>query len=303
MDTLTTIVVHYNTPQETEACLASLLKTKATSFKHQILIIDNGSKEEFQISSTLNQKNVTVLRSEANLGFAGGNNIGIKYAIENYNSDYVVLLNSDTTIAPTALEFLLVQARLAPEAGLLNPKIYFSKGMEFHKKSYKKDELGNVIWFAGGTIDWKDVASFHRGVDEVDRGQFDQVSKTDFATGCCMLIKREVLESTGLLSEELFLYWEDVEYSLRVKEKGYELLYVPKAVVWHDNAGSSEGAGNQVSVYYQTRNRLYLALTHGGLLAKKAAALLAAKYMKGSSTEQKAVIDATTRQMGKRPVV
>jgi hypothetical protein len=303
MDQLTTIIVHYNTPKETLTCLASLVKIKSTTFKHTIIVIDNGSKEPLELPKSLDNNQIQLLRSESNLGFAGGNNVGIKYALESYNSDFVVLLNSDTTIAKNSLEVLLAKARTTPEAGVLNPKIYFSKGKEFHKNSYHKNQLGNIIWFAGGSIDWKDIASFHRGVDEVDRGQCDTITKTDFATGCCMLIKREVLEAVGLLSEDLFLYWEDVEYSLRVKEKGFELFYVPEAIVWHDNAGSSDGAGNNVSVYYQTRNRLYLALTHGGLVAKRAAARLALKYLGGSATEQKAVLDATLRQMGKQSIV
>lgn len=303
MDTLTTIIVHFNTPEETTTCLESLVKTKANDFEHRIIVVDNGSKEVYEIPKHLEKYAIELLRSEANLGFSGGNNVGIKYAMENYDTSYVVLLNSDTTIDPNALSVLVTEAKRKPEAGLLNPKIYFTKGMEFHANSYTKNERGSVIWFAGGSIDWKDVASFHRGVDEVDRGQFDQITETDFATGCCVLIKREVLETVGLLSEDLFLYWEDVEYSLRVKESGFKLYYVSDAVVWHDNAGSSDGAGSEVSVYYQTRNRLYLALTHGGIVAKKAAARLTAKYLQGTSIEKKAALDATTRQMGKQPIV
>jgi GT2 family glycosyltransferase len=304
MDTLTTIIVHFNTPQETTTCLRSLVKSNTSSFNHTIIVVDNGSKELYQIPEDLkkNKNKIALLRSEANLGFAGGNNLGISHAMHHYGADYVVLLNSDTTVDPKALEILVTAARSKPEAGLLNPKIYFTKNMEFHQHSYTKNEKGNVLWFAGGSIDWKDVASFHRGVDEVDRGQCNTSSETDFATGCCVLIKREVLETVGLLSEDLFLYWEDVEYSLRVKKSGYSLFYIPEAKVWHDNAGSSDGAGNEVSIYYQTRNRLYLAFTHGGVVAKKAAARLTAQFLQGSAIEKKAALDATTGQMGKQPL-
>jgi GT2 family glycosyltransferase len=303
MDHLTTIIVHYNTPEETLRCIASVLKIKARHFTHQILVIDNGSKENLELPAKLAaHPNVELVRSDSNLGFAGGNNLGIKHAISNYNSDFVILLNSDTTVDPSCFETLWDTARNHPEVGLVNPKIYFTAGREFHQKSYAPQEKGKVLWFAGASLDWADVVSFHRGVDEVDRGQFDHKGTTDFATGCCVLIRREVLESVGLLSEDLFLYWEDVEYSLRVKDHGYKLLFQPKAIVWHDNAGSGDGAGSDISLYYQTRNRLYLAFRNGGWLAKRTAARLVWKYLRGNAVEQRAVIDALVGKMGQQPL-
>lgn len=303
MDHLTTIIVHYNTPDETVRCIESALKAKHAHFDHTIVVIDNGSKEVFELPSKWqNLPQLELIRSDANLGFAGGNNLAIKHAVSKYNTDFVVLLNSDATYEPKALEAMYDSAKNHPEVGIINPKIYFTANHEFHHHSYTKDERGKVLWFAGGTVDWADVVSFHRGVDEVDRGQFDQVTQTDFATGCCMLIRREVIESVGLLSEDLFLYWEDVEYSLRVVERGYRLLFQPKAVAWHENAGSGDGAGSDTSLYYQTRNRLVLAAKSGNWRGRRAALRLAWKYLQGKAVEQKAVFDAIMGMMGKQPL-
>lgn len=301
MDHVTSVIVHYNTPKETLACITSLVEARSNSFQHHILVVDNGSKEVLVLPPKLERhRRITLVRSDANLGFAGGNNLGIRYAISNYNSDFILLLNSDARIEANCLELLLQTARKRPSLGLINPKIYFTAGCEYHRSSYHANELGKVLWFAGGSIDWADVVSFHRGVDEVDRDQFVTASQTDFATGCCVLIRREVIETVGLLSEKLFLYWEDVEYSLRTLERGYQIALQPQAVAWHDNAGSSDGAGNITSLYYQTRNRLHLAFTWGDWKAKVAAARLGWKYLQGNSIEQRAVFDAIIGRMGKQ---
>lgn len=303
MDHLTTIIVHYNTVEETTRCIESVLKAKHAGFDHTIMVIDNGSKEIFTLPTKWrNLAQLELVRSDANLGFAGGNNLAVKHAISKYNTDFVLLLNSDATIDSRTLEKMVATAKQHPEVGLINPKIYFTAKHEYHHQSYAEKELGKVLWFAGGSIDWADVVSFHRGVDELDRGQFDAAHQSDFATGCCVLIRREVIESVGLLSEDLFLYWEDVEYSLRVVERGYKILFQPQAIAWHDNAGSGDGAGSDVSLYYQTRNRLLLAIKNGGWQGKKAALTLAWKYLHGKPVEQKAVIDAIMGKMGKQPL-
>lgn len=298
LDTVTTILVHFNTPAETEACLNSLLQLTVKTFQHNIIVVDNGSKDPLHLDQKFVKAGVQLLRSESNLGFSGGNNVALTQAIED-GCDYVMLLNNDTHIAPTAVEELLAAARKTPEAAVFNPKIYFTKGMEYHYQSYTDKQRGNVIWFGGGSVDWSDAASFHRGVDEVDRGQLDAGSETDFATGCCMLVRTSLLEAIGLLDEDLFLYWEDVEFSLRTLKAGHQLRFVPTAEVWHDNAGSSDGAGSEISQYYQTRNRIYVSLKYGGITGKKAAAHVISQALNGNSAERQAALDAMTGKMGK----
>ncbi|HEX7017962.1 MAG TPA: glycosyltransferase family 2 protein [Patescibacteria group bacterium] len=304
MDHISIVIVHYNTDKDTRECLDSLEELEAKNFKYHIIVVDNASKEPLKLTHKQLENNVELLRSESNLGFTGGNNIGIRHAINTHNSDYILLLNSDTVVTPDFLEKLYKYAETEPEIGLVNPKIYFAKGYEYHKNSYAKAELGSVLWYVGGSIDWLHLLSFHRGIDEVDRGHFDSIQETDFATGCCVLIKREVFEHIGPLNERLFLYSEDVDVSLRAQRAGFKTMLCPSAVIWHKNAGSSQGAGSNISVYYQTRNRLYIGLKYGTWRAKwSALRLIGDKLLNGTKIERKAVQDLLTRNLGKQPII
>ena len=254
------IIVNYNTPDETKDCLRSLKDLESWGFDYQIIVVDNGSKESIKFNKTFlkNNPKVELITSASNLGFTGGNNLGIKHALDTYDSDYFLLLNSDTVVEKDFLKELYLLARSDSKIGLITSKIYFHKGYEFHHDSYQKQDLGKVIWYAGGQIDWLNLNSFHRGVDEVDRGQFEQAEETEFCTGCSMLISREVIERVGLLDDRFFLYSEDVDYSLRVKKAGLKLFYCPQSVVYHKTSSSTGGSGSNLQVYYQTRNRLLL---------------------------------------------
>ena len=251
------IIVHFNTDQETKECIRSL---QAISTKHlsvSTFVIDNGSKNALELNAKDQSKNTRVIRSDSNLGFTDGNNLGISIATREVQPDYFVLLNSDTTVQPDFLEKIVAAAQANPKLGMAVPKIYFSKSREFHTKSYKPDQRGKVLWFAGGSVDWANLDAFHRGVDEVDRQHFDSRNDTAFATGCCVLLPRTVVERVGTFDPKYFLYLEDVDWSLRIVQAGYEISFVPNAVVWHKNAGSSGGSGSTLHQYYQTRNRLY----------------------------------------------
>lgn len=303
MDHISIIIIHYNTENETRSCLESLAHIKTRGFKHTIIVVDNASKKPLRLPQTILEQGIEVIRSQANLGFTGGNNLGIRYALEHFNSEYILLLNNDTTVAPTFLLEMYNQLKNYSQAGLTSPKIYFSKGKEFYKKSYKPHQRGQVFWYAGGSIDWDNVVAFHRGVDELDRGQFDSQTHSDFATGCALLVKREVLEKIGLLDDKYFLYLEDADLSLRAKQAGYECLFCPAGVVWHDNAGSSGGSGSTLHQYYQTRNRLYFGLRYGGLKTTFVTLRLMLQLFTEGRVYRKAIIHALTGQMGKEPVI
>lgn len=257
MRSVAIIIVHFNTDQETLECLQSLKKIKRQGLKVQTIVIDNGSKQPLLLPPQLVTKQLRLIRSDANLGFTNGNNLGISVAVRDFNPDYLLLLNNDTVVQPDFLQQLVAAAESHAEVGMVVPKIYFYPGREFHHASYRKTERGQVLWYAGGSIDWANLDAFHRGVDELDRGQFDHTHETEFATGCCLLIPRPVLERVGPLDPSYFLYLEDVDWSQRVKLAGYQLHYQPAAVVWHKNAGSSGGAGSPLHQYYQTRNQLF----------------------------------------------
>lgn len=304
MDHISLIIVNYNTEDETHQCLESLSHLKVTDLKYQILIVDNGSREVFSLTKAERKLPVEVVRSESNLGFTGGNNLGITYALEKYHSDYFLLLNNDTYVDPGFMQTMYRYSLKHPEYGLICPKIYFAAGYEYHQASYRPSERGRVIWYGGGSIDWPNLLCFHRAVDEVDEGQVDDLMTSDFATGCCILIKREVLEKSGLFDERYFLYLEDVDLSLRAIEHGYQIGFCAEAVIWHKNAGSSGGAGSGLHQYYQTRNRLLFGFMHGTNRQRLTTLSYLVRLLRSSqSAERIAATDLVLGRLGKRVVI
>lgn len=304
MDHISVVIVHYNTDQDTRECLDSLAQIDTDDFTYNVILVDNGSKEPLELPQAVLQKRVEVVRSESNLGFTGGNNLGIKYALDNYNPDFLLLLNSDTYVKPNFLQELHLHARHFPQDGIINPKIYFAKGREFHLESYLPEDLGHVIWYGGGSIDWPNLLAFHRNVDEMDRGQLETVRESEFATGCCALIRREVIEKIGLLDEQFFLYLEDVDLSVRARQAGYRLGFCPAAEVWHKNAGSSGGSGSPLQQYYMTRNRLLFGLKHGTNRVRLTTIMYAVRLLQSQSkAERLAVWDLLQGKVGKRIVI
>ncbi len=248
-------LVNYNGNKNTLSCLESLDKTTIEGFSLNVVVVDNASKEVFKTDRKFANFNLKVIGLEENLGFAGGQNLGIKFALKN-GADYVVVLNNDVILDNNFLIELLNTFKKDESCGLVSPKIYFAKGYEFHKERYSQKEQGKVIWYAGGILDWKNVLGSHRGVDEVDKGQYEKLGKTDFVSGCCIMIKRQVFEKIGFFDEKYFLYYEDNDLSQRAKRQGFSVYYQPKAFLWHLNAGSTGGSGSMLHDYYITRNRL-----------------------------------------------
>ncbi len=302
MDKIAIIIVHYNTDDDTRECLDSLEEIETDNFKLRTIVVDNASKAHFLLSKKY--KNTELIRSDTNLGFTGGNNLGVRYASEHYNPDFFLLLNSDTLVKKDFLKNLYHCLKSNDKYGLVSPKIYFAPGKEFHHKSYKQSMRGKIIWFAGGIIDWRNLQTFHLGVDELDRGQFDQIKNFDYATGCCLLVRREALAVSGIFDDDYFLYYEDTDLSLRLSENGWQLGFCPQAIIWHKNGGSSQGAGSPLQNFYLTRNRLLFFSRHGKPKVKLRAWRLAWHlYFHGSEIEKKAAQKFFLKQFGKEVVV
>ena len=249
-------------------CLESIFQSKGKLDLWQVIVVDNASSDGSVEVVKSKYPQVELVENKTNLGFAAGNNVGIKYALEN-DADYIGILNNDTLVDENFIEELINVLEKDGNIGVAVPKIYFAKGFEFHKNKYKENELGRVIWYAGGEIDWKNVIGSHSGLDEVDKGQFDEDGETQMATGCCFLVKKEVLEKVGLYDDRYFLYFEDADFSERVKKAGYKIMYEPKAIIWHKNAQST-GAGSNLQTYFQTRNRLLFGLSYAPIRTKLA---------------------------------
>lgn len=298
MTSVAIILVNWNGKKDTLACLASLGKFKVQSLKFKVTVVDNGSTDDSVAAIKKNFSDVEVVEAGENLGFVGGNNVGIRRALE-WGAEYIWLLNNDTVVDNNALGALL-EAFSDKGVGVAGSKIYFSPGHEYHKAHYADKDRGHVLWYAGGCIDWKNMYAAHRGVDEVDTGQYDRTEETPFVTGCSMMIRREVIEAIGMLDEKLFMYFEDVDFCLRAKRRGWQCVYVPKSIVWHMNAGSSGSPGSDTHQYYQTRNRLIMGMRYAAMRTKFALIREALRIgMMGPSIRRKAVIDAMMGKWGK----
>jgi GT2 family glycosyltransferase len=264
------VVLNWNQPDLTIECLESVYKLHVKNYELRVIVVDNGSSDDsvqkLNTKKANAQWNVVVLETGDNLGFAGGNNVGIQHALNN-NADYVVLLNNDTVVSGNLIDGLLRTYKENPKAGAVSPKIYFAKGYEFHKNKYGRDDLGKVIWYAGGKMDWNNVYGSNVGVDEVDTGQFEKTKETDFATGCCVMFPKSVLEKVGLLDEKYYLYMEDADLCERIKKSGYKIFYTPHAHLWH-KVSQSSGIGSQLNDYFITRNRLMFGMKYASLRTK-----------------------------------
>lgn len=301
MKKITFIVLHYRDVVNTEASVISLCEMKKVKdLVLEILIVDNNTTERFP------EKNITgkigdvkILRNSENLGYSGGMNSGIKEALRG-DSDYVAVLNNDTVIDLNFLDAISSFLQTKKEPGILVPKIYFYPGTEFHNERYKKNERGKVLWYAGGKIDWKNVLASHKGVDEVDFGQHDKELETSFATGCCIIFPREILEKVGGFDDNYYLYFEDIDLSMRVKKLGYRIYFVPEAILWHKNAKSSGGPGSDLQDYFIARNRLLFGMRYAPLRAKIALFRESMEnLLYGRKWQKKGVFDYYFRRLGK----
>ena len=293
-------LLNFNGKKNTLDCLESLKNIKRENFKLTVVVIDNASKEEFDLKSgTVGDMPLVVIKNNKNLGFSGGHNVAIEYALEN-GADCVLILNNDTYVGKDFLTELLEVAKKDSNIGILVPKIYFAPGFEFYRDRYTKNELGHVFWYAGGEMDWANVIGHHRGVDSIDRGQFDKTEDTELATGCCMLIKKEVIEKVGMFDNKYFLYYEDADLSMRVKKKGFKIIYVPKSLIWHKNAGSAGGSGSKLQDYYITRNRLLFGSRYAPVRSKLALFRESLSILfRGRQWQKRGVIDFYLRRLGK----
>jgi len=292
---LSVVILNWNRKGDTKECVDSLLKSNLKKDEIEIIVVDNGStdgsEEELKKIKT-NGFSYEVIPTGKNLGFAAGNNVGIKHAL-NHDSKYIFILNNDTVVHEDLIENLLKASLEHPQAGILTPKIYFAKGFEFHK-TYKKSELGRVIWSFGGNIDWQNMYAQNKHVDDVDSGQLNKNFETDFATGAAMFVKADVLKMHGGFDENYYLYMEDVDFCERYTRSGGKILAVSDAIVWH-KVSQSSGIGSDLNDYFITRNRLYFAQKFAPLRTKVALLRESIKFIFcGRPWQRRGVVDYLT---------
>ena len=263
------VVLNWNRAKDTLECLKTIEELEVKNYQLHVIVVDNASVDDSKerlAKITLTNAKYHFLVNEENLGYAGGMNRGINYSLEK-KGDYTMLLNNDVYLDKKMLTKLLTTAKKYKDAGVICPKIYFLKGYEFHKDKYKESDLGNVIWYAGGEIDWANVYGTNRGVDEVDKRQYDKIEDTDFATGNCMFIRNTALKEVGIFDEKYFMYLEDVDFCVRMKKKNWRVLYSPNAIMWHKVAQSSV-IGGDLNDYFIIRNRMLFGMKYAPLRTK-----------------------------------
>lgn len=283
------VILNWNGYKDTLECISSILKADTSGLTCDIIVVDNNSTNNSlqELAKAVNTKKnprVFIVSNRENLGFAGGNNVGIRYAL-NLGATNIIILNNDTEIDSKCIKELLKSADRFPKA-IITPKIYFAPGFEFHKKRYKKSEQGSVIWCAGGEIDWNNVYGKNIGVDEVDSGQFEEELPVDFATGACMALPSKIITECGMFDERYYLYLEDLELSQRVKSFGYQVVYSPKAKLWH-KVSQSSAIGSSLNDYFITRNRLLFGSKYAPLRAKFALIRESLRFMLFGRTWQR----------------
>ena len=287
------VVLNYNGKENTLACINSIKKLNKSNYKVELIVVDNASNDGS--SEALSKiKDIMLVKNDKNLGYSGGNNIGIKHALS-LGSEYILILNNDTIVEKSLIINLINSAK---KGDIVSPKIYFAKGFEFHKNRYKKEDLGKVIWYAGGKIDWQNVIGIHIGVDEVDHGQFSKRLEINLATGACILIRRQVFKKIGFFDEKYFLYLEDMDFCVRAKRAGFKIIFEPKAILWHKNASSGGGSGSGLQDYYISRNRLLFATKYAKARTKFAVFKQILSQI-NSPIKRKALIDFVTFNFGK----
>jgi len=232
------VLINWNRYRDTLECVDSL--RKSTYANIQIIVVDNGSVDESVGRLRERSSDYQLILSETNTGFTGGNNLGIERAMS-IGADLIFLLNNDTLIESTAIERLVAAGQNDRSAGVVTPKIFF------HPERH-------LLWAAGTSFDQGTLMGKNVGYRSKDAAEYSRSGYLDYAVGCALVIRREVIETVGALTEDYFANWEDVDFGLRVNRRGYKVLYEPSAIVWHKEAVAFGGMDNPQYVYYQTRS-------------------------------------------------
>ena len=235
------VTINWNGFKDTNELIESLRKVSYNNF--EIIIVDNNSLSiEIDKLNSIIGDNIHLITLSENMGFAGGNNVGISAALER-KADFILIINNDTIVESNFIEPLLEKFKLNSLVGIVAPQV-----------NYYNDP--KRIWSAGGKI------SRIRGSGFADSDQLETKIKltdklVDFVSGCCMLVRSEVFQNVGIFDENFFLYTEDADFCFRVKKAGYKIYVNPNSVIYHKVSKSTKNNLKLLPLYYTTRNRLY----------------------------------------------
>lgn len=249
MTTTSIITVNFNQPQVTIDFLKSV-KQNISPERVEVIVVDNGSNDDCGESYKEVYPGLIYIRSEVNLGFAGGNNLGIRVA----KGDYLLLLNNDTEITSNLIEILIAEFEQHPEIGLISPLILYFDQPE-------------TIQYAGFTnMNYLTCRNKGIGSMEKDNGQYDQESReTAFCHGAAMMCRREDLEKAGFMADLFFLYYEELDWCEHFKKAGKKIWFTGRTRIYHKES-MSVGKESSIKTYFMTRNRMLFIRRNTGFL-------------------------------------
>ncbi len=231
------VVLNWRQAEMTAACLRSV---QALTYPHVLTIVVDNHSQDGSIEKLRSWfPEVVILETKRNLGFAGGVNVGIRYALA-HGADWVLLLNNDAMVAPDLLEKLLSVAAKDPRIGVVAPQIFYS------------DEPSHR-WSIGSRRSPLTLAPRDFGPGRAERANWTKPRPVDYVLGCAMLVRSRVFQEVGLFDEGYFFYYEDLDFSLRVQQAGYQLWVCPDAHVWH-NVSASTAEDTPLRHYYLARS-------------------------------------------------
>ena len=237
------MVLNWNNLSDTLECLESLTRS---DYKHlDIWVVDNASREDPSLAVTNAYPTARTLRNDTNLGYGGGNNVGLRAAIGT-GAAYVLLLNNDVVVAPTAVSRLVAAAESDRRIGMATPVVFFY------------DRPAEIYW-DGGFIDWNAGEAYH---DSRRLASDGNVRSSEWLDGCSLFVRASAVRDIGLLDDRYFLYYEDADWSVRSGRRGWRNVVVLDAHVWHKVSRSTGGKANPVVRYYYARNRYFFLRSH-----------------------------------------
>ncbi|MCH2045469.1 MAG: glycosyltransferase family 2 protein [Saprospiraceae bacterium] len=242
-DLVSIIIVNYDTSREIAQLLISLEKS---SYKNlEIIVVDNNSKDKHLKDLLRDFPQIIFIQSTTNLGFAGGNNLGIDQA----KGKFIFFLNPDTEVTANAIMELVQVLKKNPKVGLVSPKIKYHHQPETIQ--YAGCKLMHPI-----TLQAKPI-----GRNQLDNGNFDKAMDTAYGHGAAMMTRRDVIDKVGKMNSQYFLYYEELDWSQRIRKAAYKIQYIPSSVIWHKESVST-GKQSPLKTYYLTRNRILFARLH-----------------------------------------
>lgn len=254
MDKRTAIILlNWNSYEHTANCIASLQNVTPANF--DVIVVDNGSSDGSGTMLKQNFAHIKYIQAPTNLGFAGGNNKGFEYAIA-HGYEYALMLNNDTFVEPNFLELLTNYMDAHANAGAIQPKIFFNNNRQ-------------KIWNGGSYflswLGWTYSKNYMRTAGPAQ----NNFAEVDWITGCALLVRTSIVQQIGALNNHFFIYYEDVDFSFRIRQAGYKLIFHPQSVIYHiagmankAKVKGKEGYANPYVHYLNFRNHIWVLRTY-----------------------------------------